>query len=49
MLVEVSIRIHENLSHFSDINEEEEFSAVCPVADDCPVSGKLQVLYPGLI
>ena len=49
MLAEVSIRIHDHWSHFLENNEEGKFSAVCPAADDCPVSGKLQVLYPGLI
>ena len=49
MLAEVSIRIHDHWSHCPDNNEEGKISAVCPADDDCPVSGKLQGLYPGLI
>ena len=49
MLAEVSIRIHDHWSHCPDNNEEGNISAVCPADDDCPVSGKLQGLYPGLI
>ena len=49
MLAKVSIRKHDNWSHCPDNNEEGKVSAVCSADDDCPVSGKLQVLYPGLI
>ena len=49
MLAKVSIRKHDNWSHCPDNNEEGKISAVCPADDDCPVSGKLQGLYPGLI
>ena len=50
MLAEVSIKIHDHWSHCPDNNEEGKFSAVCPCWWwlSC-VSGKLQVLYPGLI
>ena len=49
MLAEVSIKIHDHWSHCPDNNEEGKFFAVWPADDDCPVSGKLPVLYPGLI
>ena len=49
MLADVSMRIHDHWSHCPDNNEEGKFSAVCPADDDCPVSDKLHVLYPGLI
>ena len=49
MLAKVSIRKHDKWSHCPDNNEEDKVSAVYPADDDCPVSGKLQVLYPGLI
>ena len=49
MLVEVSIRIHDHWSHCPDNNKGGKFSAVCPADDNYSVSGKLQVLYPGLI
>ena len=46
---EVSIRIHDHWSHCPDNNKEGKYPAVCPADDDCPVSGKLQILYPRLI
>ena len=48
---EVSIRIHDHLSFIicPDNNEEGKVSAVYPAPDDFPVSGKLQLLYPGSI
>ena len=49
MLAEVSIRIHDHWSHCPDNNEGGKISAVCPADADCPVSGKLQGLYPRLI
>ena len=42
----MSIQTHDHRSH---CNEEGKFSPVCPADDDCPGSGKLQFLYPGLI
>ena len=46
---EVSIRMHDHWSQCPDNNEEGKVSIVCPVDNDCPVFGKLQLLYPGLI